>query len=179
MSNELDELIYNRKQLDKARTISIIALVGSVIPIVGLILALVAAGINSGVEITSKIVKQRKKVVYLFCGMSLVLSITAGVGYYTYYNYLQEQKMAAIEAEAQKQNDEKNAAQAAAAAQRLMLENCLNSADKQYWAYVELNSSSSKKQADGTTVYTAPTTVWNAAEANRTTAKNECYRRYN
>lgn len=82
--------IYNRKRLDRAFTTSIWALTGLLIPVLGFILALIAVGINSGVEADTKRMKERQQAVRLISSLAIGLSILGFFGWrlilQTYYS---------------------------------------------------------------------------------------------
>lgn len=82
---------------------------------------------------------------------------------------IERQNQAKIEAEEKttKEEAEKEADQKRA------LQKCLSQADKDYWAYVELNGT---KKDDGTV--NALTTVWDRAEKTKNETIDQCNERY-
>lgn len=125
--------LYDRKRLDRAFTVSIIALVGFFIPILGIILALVALGINGGVEAHSRKMESRKTTVSAIAVIAIVLSLLAGFVYYSLYkhNQTEAREQAEMQVEA-----EQNAQQAQAELQAQQefqrqtdLNNCLSDVD--------------------------------------------------
>lgn len=78
MSTEL----YDRKQLDKAQTLSIVALLGILLPIAGIVLALLAAGIVSNIEATDNKTTQRKTSIIATAILGIVVSFGGGYLWY-------------------------------------------------------------------------------------------------
>ena len=147
------------RDLNKAVNMGIASIVGAIIPIIGLLLAIIALVMGSNVP-KNKHTEGKKNTINTIATIGIVLSLLAGMGYYAYYQ--------------QAQQAETNAK----SARELQLSTCLQQSEDAYWAYVKANATSATPQADGTTMYSAHQPVWDTANNNRTTAKNECYRRY-
>lgn len=165
------------RDLNKAVNMGIASLVGAIIPIIGLLLAIIALVMGSGVP-SNKYTEGKKRTINTIAIIGIVLSLLAGVGYYAFYHNAQKQAEADRQAQAQQVQKEQQAQADAKSAREFQLSTCLQQAEDAYWAYVKVNATSAKPQADGTTLYQAYQPVWDTADSNRTTAKNECYRRY-
>jgi len=165
-----------QRELNKALNVGLFSLVGAIIPLIGLILAIVAASLASNVP--SNIHTQGKKhTVQLVATIAVILALLAGFGYYSLYKNQENQAAAQEQARVEQVQKAQRDAASAKSAQESNLSFCLQQADDNYWKYVKLNATSTKETADGP-VYTAYQPVWDAAENTRTTAKDECFRRY-
>jgi predicted membrane channel-forming protein YqfA (hemolysin III family) len=136
------------RDLNKAVNMGIVSLVGAIIPIIGLLLAIIALVMGDNIP-RNKHTEGKKRTVTTIALIGIVLSLLSGAGYTALIYNSQNQ-----------------------------LSTCLQQSEDAYWAYVKANASSATPQADGTTMYGAHQPVWDTADNNRTTAKNECYRRY-
>ncbi len=118
--------LYDRKRLDRAFTISIIALVGFFIPILGIILALVALGISSGVETHSRKMESRKTTVNAIAIMAIVLALVASYGWYSLYQYRQAEARKQTEATQKAEQAQVDLLARQEVQRQLNLDNCLN-----------------------------------------------------
>lgn len=167
---------YNR-DLNKAINIGIASLAGALIPVIGLILAIVALVIGSGVPKNIR-TERKKNTLTMIVIIGIGLSLIAGGLYYIFYSNLQTQAEAQRQAQVQQFESEQKTQTAAKNYRQLELSACLEQADTAYWDYVKVNAASATPQANGTTLYRASTLVWDTADKNKTTEKDECYRRY-
>lgn len=167
---------YNR-DLNKAINIGIASLAGALIPVIGLILAIVALVIGSGVPKNIR-TERKKNTLTMIVIIGIGLSLIAGGLYYIFYSNLQTQAEAERQSQARQIEDEQKAQKDARDFRQLELDTCIQRAEDDYMSYVKLNATKATPQPDGGTVYSASAFVWETAEKGRTTAKNECYRRY-
>jgi len=165
------------RDLNKAVNMGIASIVGAIIPIIGLLLAIIALVMGSNVP-KNKHTEGKKRTVTTIAVIGIVLSLLSGAGYYAYYHNVQKQAEVDRQAQAQQVQQAQQAETNAKSARELQLSTCLQQSEDAYWAYVKANATSATPQADGTTMYRAYQPVWDTADNNRTTAKNECYRRY-
>ena len=128
--DENAQRLYDRKRLDRAFTVSIVALVGFFIPLAGIILACVALGINSGVETHSRRMEDRKSTVKAIAIIAIILSLVAGYGYYRFYQHGQTEARKQAEAQAEAKQKAEQAQVELQAQQEVQrqtdLTNCLN-----------------------------------------------------
>lgn len=81
------------------------------------------------------------------------------------------ERQANLKLEYQKEQDRK--IEADKAYNKIMVENCLDSAETAYWDYMELNGTKNK---DGS--ITALTRFWDEAKENKKDAIDLCYKKY-
>lgn len=154
---------YDRKRLDRAFTISIIALLGFFIPILGIILAFIALGINSGVEPHNKRMEKRQINVIAICWLAIILSLVAGYGYYKLYQNRQAEAQQQVQAEAKAVQYKAEKAASDAKLQRDLLNYCLDGVNEWY------NSKSTGLH---------PQEYWDALLASKQQQVQECQIRY-
>jgi Tfp pilus assembly protein PilE len=140
-----------------------VALVGFIIPILGVILALVAAGISSGVEATTERMKRRRKTINLMVVAAIVLSLGAGIAYFSYYRHVQQENRAKVEAAQQTEQAAQRSKQIDAEVEQNLLNTCLDNVTKWY----NDNSTGLHPQA-----------YWDTLNTERAQQVQECQIRY-
>jgi hypothetical protein len=171
----------DQKDLNKGLNLSMMSLVGWIIPIVGLVLAIVATRLAYGVEGNSKSITSKKQLILGVSIAGAMLSIAAGFFYYTYYTNMISVAKQKVQQEEKKANDDQLQQQlkdAEAMLNKSRLTTCLNTADSSYTEYLELNSSNTKVGADGKKIYYLQNTQWDYANGKLKQDQDACYKRY-
>lgn len=169
-------LEYERKELNKAQNLGIFGLIGALIPLIGLMLGIISLVTAYSVKPSHAYTKSKKTSVLIIAWIAIVLSILAGIGYYSIYQNAQKnERNSAAQALREKEQDEQ-AAQSRDKAAQATLNFCLNQADNNYNQYLELNSTRTTTDSDGQKVYYMPQHNWDYADQKKKTEKDECYR---
>lgn len=176
----------DKQLLHKARSLAGWSFLGIGMPIIGFILGGMSISTLNSIDLLSGRSKAMTKPVRKIAWTGIIVSLisliaTIGVAVWGYNYLLTEQRKAEDTArqEAQQQIDKKAEAERA---KKLLLQGCLNLADTHYWEYVKLNATSSVQTgADvfGTPqmTYYAPQHIWDNAASERSSAKDDCYRK--
>lgn len=88
-----EEKLYMLKRVDRALTVSILALIGAFVPLVGIFLILIAVGIISGVEPFNKRMRDRKRAVEIIIVIAFILSLVAGYVWFSYWQNRQNETL--------------------------------------------------------------------------------------
>lgn len=162
-----------QKELHKALNLSLWSLVGWIIPLVGLILAIVALRLAQGVP-NSTHARSKKNIINIVATIGIILSIVAGFLWFNYYQDQREQAKIQLE---QKQAEELES-QLEQFRKQSSLDNCLQKADESYNQYLEINSTDTRTDENGQKIYYMQQYQWDYVNNKRTSDKDECYRRY-
>ncbi len=166
-----------QKELNKALNLGLFSLVGAIIPLIGLILAIVAISLGSNVP-ANKHTTGKKKTVQMVAIIGIVLSLLAAFGYYSFYKNQQNQAAAVERAKTEQVQKAAQEASTAKASQQFNLDLCLGQADEAYTQYLQTNSTRTTTDANGEKLYYLQQPQWDYVNNKRTTDKDECYRRY-
>jgi hypothetical protein len=161
-------MTQHEKDLNKATNLAIASIFGAIIPIAGVVLAIMAAIVADGVPDKYETKKRSIKTLLIF---GLVFSIIAGYFYYQGYRENVKQQQIVNQATL----DTISATAFASKVTENKLIECKDAANKSYFKYAELNGATKKE--DGT--YWGPQKMWDIASKNKKDALDECYRAYN
>lgn len=135
-----DNLVgYELKELNKALNFAIGGLIGALIPIIGLILGLIALTSALSIKSSSKLAKSKRKITIAASVFAIIMSLSAGAGYYIYYRHAQQvekqeydnaQKIK-TDTENKKKADEESS-QNAELQRKAALQTCLSNDDSKY-----------------------------------------------
>jgi ABC-type transport system involved in cytochrome bd biosynthesis fused ATPase/permease subunit len=165
------------RDLNKAVNMGIASLVGAIIPIIGLLLAIIALVMGSNVP-KNKHTEGKKRTVTTIAVIGIVLSLLSGAGYYAYYHNVQKQAEADRQAQAQQVQQAQQAQEAQKYSNKLQLDTCLGQADTGYNQYLEVNAYKTGTDSSGQKIYYMYQPQWDYINGKVKTDKDECYRRY-
>lgn len=156
--------LYDRKRLDRAFTIGIIALVGFIVPIIGLVMGLIALEMTNSIEVDGHMMAKRHTNIIIIAWVAIALSVGAGAGYYYLYQKQQQNVRANAAAVQKAEQDEKQKAENDASAIQFLLNDCLNKVNDWY----SNNSTGYHLQS-----------YWDSLLASKQQQIQECQIRYN
>lgn len=166
MSDQGDHIAIN-----KAFNLSVISLFGAVVPIVGLVLAIIAIALSNSVDENPATIK-RRGLVRNIAIFSIILALLAGFGWYSLYKNRVANEQARVAQEQMARQQDAESAQRTATFKQNMLDTCLSTAYQDYTSSWE-QESRSLGRTDGK----LPNDIIPVHEQRYTTAKNECYMR--
>lgn len=165
------------RDLNKAVNMGIASLVGAIIPIIGLLLAIISLVMSGNVP-KNKHTEGKKRTATTIAIIGIVLSLLAGVGYYAYYRNVQNQAEAERQSQAQQVQQAQEAQQSQQLSNQLQLDTCLSQADTGYNQYLEVNAYKTGTDSSGQKIYYMYQPQWDYINGKVKTDKDECYRRY-
>jgi uncharacterized protein HemX len=164
---------HHQQDLNKALNIGLLALAGAIIPVVGVILAIVAERLARSVPTTDK-TAGKKGTVQTLAVLAFLLSVGCGILYYAYYS--NQAKKAAEQAQ-QEQNAKtqaENDAKFEASAKEYKYQACITHADEAYNQYLEINTQRTTTNAAGEKIYYLSQPQWDYVEQKRANEKTAC-----
>lgn len=161
-----------QKELNKALNVGLFSLIGAIIPIIGLILAIVAASLASNVP-SHKHTSGKKRTVYTVATIGIILAFLAGFGYYTLYSNQQKQERAEAQAQVEQAQRQQEEAQAQEASRQFNLNLCIQEAEQRY-----RESWDAEVKALGRTDDTLPQTNAERQDSFLKEWKDDCYKKH-
>ncbi len=183
----------NSRDLNKATNLAIASVIGAIIPLVGLILAIIALVISGGVAKNKKN-KNKKRTIVTVATIGIILSLFAGLSYFIYSSSVQNQNKKekacrdAIEAQGDNyyqallpagcSDPKKQAESSKKAFNKVSLDLCLNKAQEGYNKYLEINAYKTSIDSEGKKIYYMYQNQWDYINGKLKADKEECYRLY-
>lgn len=104
-----------------------------------------------------------------------VILVAGGLGAIVLNNHFVTERQTKLQNEKTNQlKAEQDAKDASDASERFRVSLCKADAETQYWNYVKLNATSTKKDADGQDIYYMPQSNWDFAEKQKQNSISNC-----
>lgn len=161
----------NSHDLNKALYLSVFSLIGCVIPLLGLILAIV--GIATASRITEDDATRTRRSIAIIMG--IVGIILAVVSTFVWISIYQTNSQEALRQQRLTQQQEAQLSDTSAAQDNL--DECLSQADMKYQSFVKLNAEDVKDTSEGK-AYQMSQALWDQANNTKKLEEDSCYKRY-